>query len=176
MLLSWPSKWAGLLSRPNGHSRRSHDSPIVIGSSIDKQALLQALLQSYSMELIKFFDQLLGGPSMISRRLAIIALALGLTVFFAPQASFAAEDHIAEAIQHTEQAIDHGKQGHGPVLAEHAQIALQHAEAGEKDKANPHTEAAIKDLKAAVEDGKAGKAEAATKSAESALAHLSQVK
>jgi small metal-binding protein len=58
----------------------------------------------------------------------------------------AAEDHIAEAITPTKQAIDHGKMGHADVLTTHAGAALTYAQAGEKAKANPHCKEALKHL------------------------------
>jgi Small metal-binding protein len=73
-------------------------------------------------------------------------LGLGLALILMPQVSLAAEDHIAEAITHTKQAIDHGKMGHADVLTTHAKAALAHAQAGKNAKANPHTDEAIKHL------------------------------
>jgi hypothetical protein len=114
--------------------------------------------------------------SLMSRRLIVAILGLGLALFLMPQVSLAAEDHIAEAITHTKQAIDHGKQGHADVLTTHAEAALTHAESGEKAKANPHTEEAIKHLNLAIDEGKKGHADLATTHAEAALTHLEQVK
>ncbi len=68
----------------------------------------------------------------MSRRLFIAMLGFGLALFLMPQVSLAAEDHIAGAITHTKQAINHGKQGHADVLTTHAKAALTHTEAGEK--------------------------------------------
>jgi Small metal-binding protein len=114
--------------------------------------------------------------SLTSRRFIITMLGVSLALFLIPQVPLAAEDHIAEAITHTNQAIDHGKMGHADVLTTHAEAALGHAQAGEKAKANPHTEEAIKHLKQAIDEGKKGHADAATTHAEAALTHLEQVK
>ena len=58
----------------------------------------------------------------MNRRIFGTALALGVAAFFAP--SFAlAENHLAEAITHTKQAIEHGKLGHADVLTTHAEEA-----------------------------------------------------
>ena len=82
----------------------------------------------------------------MSRRFIITMLGVSLALFLIPQVPLAAEDHIAEAITHTKQAIDHGKMGHADVLTTHAETALTHAQAGEKAKANPHCKEAIKHL------------------------------
>ena len=111
----------------------------------------------------------------MSRRFVVAMLGLGLALILMPQVSFAAEDHIAEAITHTMQAIEHGKIGHADVLTTHAKAALAHAQAGEKAKANPHTAEAIKHLEQAIDEGKKGHADQATTHAEAALNHLQQV-
>ena len=114
--------------------------------------------------------------SLMSRRFIITMLGVSLALFLIPQVPLAAEDHIAEAITHTNQAIEHGKMGHADVLTTHAEAALTHAQAGEKAKANPHCKEAIKHLKQAIDEGKKGHADQATTHAEAALNHLQQVK
>jgi hypothetical protein len=69
-----------------------------------------------------------------------------IALILMPQVSLAADDHIAEAITHTKQAIDHGKMGHANVLTTHSKAALAHAQTGKNAKANPHTDEAIKQL------------------------------
>jgi hypothetical protein len=60
----------------------------------------------------------------MSRRLFVALLGLGLALFLMPQVSLAAEeDHIAEAIAHTKQAILHGQKVHADLLGEHAKTA-----------------------------------------------------
>jgi hypothetical protein len=112
----------------------------------------------------------------MSRRLIIAVMGLGLALFLTPRVLLAVEDHIAESITHTKQAIERGKMGHADVLATHAEAAMPHAEAGEKEKANSHTEEAITHPKQAIDEGKKGHADAATTHAEAALTHLEQVK
>ena len=90
----------------------------------------------------------------MSRRFVVAMLGLGLALFLIPQVPLAAEDHIAEAITHTKQAIDHGKMGHADVLTTHAEAALTQA----------------------IDEGKMGHADVATTHAEAALTHLEQVK
>src|ERR1700730_11136687 len=105
----------------------------------------------------------------MTRRLLAAMLGLALALFLTPQISLAAEDHIAEAISHTKEAIDHGKRGHAGIL-------VTHAEAGKKVKANPHTKEGIKHLKEALDHGKQGHADIATTHAQMALDHLEQAK
>jgi hypothetical protein len=45
------------------------------------------------------------------RRFVVAMLGLGLAFILMPQVSLAVEDHLSQAIEHTRQAIDHGKQG-----------------------------------------------------------------
>jgi hypothetical protein len=113
----------------------------------------------------------------MSRRLIVAMLGLSLALFLMPKVMLAAaEDHIAEAIKHTNQAIDEGRMGHAKQLTIHAEAALKHAEAGEKAKANPHTEEGIKHLEQAISEGRNDHAEAATTHAEAALRELDQAK
>ena len=44
----------------------------------------------------------------MNRRTFALTLGLGVALFLAPSLAFA-EDHLAEAVKHTKQAIDHGK-------------------------------------------------------------------
>ena len=54
----------------------------------------------------------------MSRRFIVAMLGLGLALILMPQVSLAVEDHLSQAIVHTRQAIDHGKQGHADVLVD----------------------------------------------------------
>jgi len=58
--------------------------------------------------------------SPMSRRFIIAMLGLGLALILMPQVSLA-EDHLSQAIEHTSQAINFGKQGKADVLATHAE-------------------------------------------------------
>src|ERR1700730_8772075 len=52
----------------------------------------------------------------ISRRFIVAMLGLGLAFILMPQVLLAVEEHVSQAIEHTRQAIDYGKQGHADVL------------------------------------------------------------
>jgi hypothetical protein len=108
----------------------------------------------------------------MTRHLFALMLGFALALAVAPKISIAAEDHIAEAVIHTKQAIDEGKLGKADGVVTHAQVALTHAEAAEKAKPNSHTKEGIEHLKQAIADGKKGHAESATEHAEKALEHL----
>jgi hypothetical protein len=115
--------------------------------------------------------------SPMSRRLFVALLGLGLALFLMPQVSLAAEeDHIAEAIAHTKQAILHGQKVHADLLGEHAKTALSHARLAEIANANPHTEAAVKELEQTIDDNNNNHTALATGHAEAALTHLEQAK
>jgi hypothetical protein len=83
------------------------------------------------------------------------------------------QQNIKDAIKHTTEAVEHGKQGHADKLVTHAEASLQQAMRGGTD---PHLAEVITHLKAAIEHGKASHADVATTHAESALTHLSQIK
>lgn len=83
------------------------------------------------------------------------------------------EQNLRDAIKHSMEAVEHGKQGYTEKLVTHAEASLQQALRGAHD---PHVAEAIVNLKEAIEHGKAGHADEATKHAESAVTHLSQVK
>ena len=71
------------------------------------------------------------------RRFIVAMLGFGLALFLMPQVSLAVDDHISQAIEYTNLAIDDGEHGRADGLAAHAEAALTHAEASEKLKANP---------------------------------------
>ena len=106
---------------------------------------------------------------------AATLLFLGAFTFFGLGIANAAEeevDHKAEAIKHTEQAVEHGKQGHADVLVEHAQQALKHSKEGTGVRSTYELEVASPHLRQAIEHGKQGHADIATQHAEEALAKL----
>jgi hypothetical protein len=111
----------------------------------------------------------------MSRRFIVALLGLGVVLFLMPRISLAVDDHISQAIEYTNLAINDGKHGRADFLATHAEAALAHAEASEKVNANPHTADAIKHLKEAIDEGKQGHADVATTHAEAALNNLQQV-
>ena len=55
----------------------------------------------------------------MNRRTLAIVLAIGFAAVLTPRLAMA-EDHLAEAISHTKEAIDEGKQGHAKELTTHA--------------------------------------------------------
>jgi Small metal-binding protein len=107
----------------------------------------------------------------MNRRTVALAIGLGVAALLAPRLALA-EDHLAEAISQTKEAVDHGKMGHADVLVTHAEAALDHAQAAETAKANPQTKEAIRDLKLSIDEGKKKHADKATEHAEGALIHL----
>jgi Small metal-binding protein len=111
-----------------------------------------------------------GGLSM-NRRTFALSLGLGAAVLMAPSLVLA-EDHLAEAIKHTKEAIEEGKKGKADLVVTHAKFALEHATAAEKAKENAHVKEGIIHLNAAIDTGKQGDADVATGHAEEALTHL----
>jgi hypothetical protein len=85
----------------------------------------------------------------------IALLSLGLALSLAPGVSFAQEDHLAQAISHTREAVTAGREGKPDSLVLHATTALEHAVAAQKEKANSHVKAGINRLKQAIKYGKA---------------------
>ena len=112
----------------------------------------------------------------MSRRLIVALLGLSLGLFLMPQISLAAEDHIAEAITHTKEAIIHGQKTRADLLGEHAKTALSHARLAEIANSNPHTQEAVKELEQTIDDNNKNHTALATGHAEAALTHLEQAK
>jgi hypothetical protein len=106
-------------------------------------------------------------------RMIGLAAALALSGFTGIGVA-AEENHKAEAIAHTQAAIEHGGMGHGSILAQHAEMALKHAEMAEKEKPNTHMEQGIEHLKAAISEGKKDNASEAANHAKQALDHIQQ--
>ncbi|WP_442754622.1 small metal-binding protein SmbP [Methylocystis sp. JAN1] len=108
----------------------------------------------------------------MNRRVFAVALSLAVGLAFTPKLALAESHHLAEAVKHTKEAIDHGKMGHADVLVTHAEAALKHAKQAEAEQANEHTKEGITHLEAAIDTGKKKDAPGATKHAEEALTHL----
>lgn len=89
--------------------------------------------------------------------------------------SGAKNPHVAEALAHAQEAVDHGGMGHADAVVTHAETSLQHAHAAQKDMSNPHLDAAVAELGEAVTHGKAGHADVATSHAKSAIMHLKEI-
>jgi hypothetical protein len=89
----------------------------------------------------------------------IALLGLGLTLSLSPGVSFAQalaqEDHLAQAISHTREAVVAGREGNPSSLVEHATAALEHAVAAQKEKPNAHVKSGINRLKQVIKYGKA---------------------
>ena len=77
----------------------------------------------------------------MNRRIFAVALSLGLGLAFVPKFGLAEGHHLAEAITHTKEAIEHGKLGHADALVTHAEEALKHAKAAEDVRAAMRTPA-----------------------------------
>ncbi|WP_026223125.1 small metal-binding protein SmbP [Methylocystis rosea] len=107
----------------------------------------------------------------MNRRIFALSLSLGMLALFVPRLAFA-EDHLAEAISNTKQAIASGQQGRFDVLITSAEAALKHAKAAEKAKSNTRTEEGITHLEAAIAEGNKKNSTAATQHAEEALKSL----
>lgn len=109
---------------------------------------------------------------MTSRRSMIAALCAALAVSLAPQLSYAQEeDHMAQAISHTREAVAAGRENKPNSLVIHATEALTHATEAQKAAPNAHVKRAIVRLKEAIKFGKA-KRKAATTIADRALQEL----
>lgn len=81
--------------------------------------------------------------------------------------------HLVEAVEHTQKAIERGKEGYSYALSQHAQVALIHAEAAQRDlQDNAHVQQGVEKLKEAILEGRADDTLKGTKSAEDALKHL----
>ncbi len=117
-------------------------------------------------------------------RNVVFRIMLGAGLFLTSSLAFA--NHLADAISHTQEAIEQGKKGNTDALVTHAKAALKSAtsvyaatvgsfasmEADAKAQINAHVRESLINLKAAVSEGKKKHAEAATHQAEEALTHL----
>lgn len=108
-------------------------------------------------------------------RLMIALLSLGLALSLAPGVSFAQalaqEDHLAQAISHTREAVVAGREGNPSSLVEHAKTALEHAVAAQQERPHWHVKRAIARLRDAIRHGEK-KRSAATRIANRALQEL----
>ncbi|MDT3776487.1 small metal-binding protein SmbP [Nitrospira sp. MA-1] len=108
-------------------------------------------------------------------RLTIALLCMGLMAGCASYSTGTVNPHVAEALTHAQEAVDHGGMGHADVVVTHVEASLQHAQAAKKDMNNPHLDAAIAELGEAIAHGEAGHADVATSHAKSAVIHLNQI-
>lgn len=107
------------------------------------------------------------------RRDYVLAVG-GLALLLPTTVALGQNQHLTDAVTHTQAAVAQGKQGYPDALAVQAREALKHAEAAKKEAAAPHLDEGIRWLKEAIEQGRQGQAEAATQAAERALAQLSE--
>ncbi len=105
------------------------------------------------------------------RRTLIALVSLSVAALFSPIA-LAQENHVAEAITHTRQAVDAGLEGKADGVVEHGKEALKHAQAAQKEKSNRFVRAGIVHLKQAIKFGEKGDAKGGVKHAKEALAKL----
>jgi hypothetical protein len=101
--------------------------------------------------------------------IAMLCAALALSL--APRFSYAQDDHLAQAISHTREAVSAGRENKANALVIHATEALAHATEAQKAEPNANVKKAIVRLKEAIKFGKA-KRKAATTIAERALQEL----
>ena len=107
----------------------------------------------------------------ISYLLAGLLLCLSTSVF--------AEDHLAEATKHANEAVSEGHAGSAPKMMHHAKAALDHALAASiiaKSVPKNHINAASKSLQESIDQSSLNQVEGATKSAEAAVEHLNAAK
>jgi hypothetical protein len=84
----------------------------------------------------------------------VALLSLGLALSLAPGVSFAQDDHLAQAISHTREAVVAGHEGNLGALVQHATTALEHADAAQQEQPNTYVRAGIQHLKSAIKHGK----------------------
>ncbi|MBP6058929.1 MAG: hypothetical protein KA524_11065 [Nitrosomonas sp.] len=99
-----------------------------------------------------------------------------LMVLFFSVHTFAAGNHLTEAIQHAEAAV---KSAEGKSIAQHAEEAKTHANAAKNEKtqattSGSHLDAGIRSLDEAIKEGNLGAIDSARKAAEQAITHLKQ--
>jgi len=107
----------------------------------------------------------------MNRRLFLLGSSFGVAALLAPKVA-RAEDHLAQAISETKEAINFALLQDLDQLVSHASAALKHAEAAESAKDSTETKKAINRLVVTVYDAKKKKFDAATSHAQEALTHL----
>jgi hypothetical protein len=115
------------------------------------------------------------GGLIMGQRVLFAAMLIGAVLLMSSPVFAGMNAHVAEAIAHAEEAVDHGGQGHAGAVVEHAQVALGHAHAAQKEVSNPHLDAGVSELEKAIDHGGQGHAGVATEHAQSAVGHLKEV-
>lgn len=99
------------------------------------------------------------------KRTLINLIAACAALLFVSMPVYAA-GHLDEALEHAQEAVTHGKEGHNDVLLQHAKAARA---AGE---GNTHTDHGIKHLEDAIKHAEEGHTDVATKHVEEAIDHM----
>jgi hypothetical protein len=90
-------------------------------------------------------------------------------------ASVFADAHIIEALEHANEAVAHGKDGHTTILVGEVKVALEHTLAASitaKGASKIHLDAATMELQEAIDHCELGHVGAATKHARVAIGHI----
>jgi len=101
------------------------------------------------------------------------SICAGLLLLFS--SSVFAEEHLTEALEHANTAVDHGQSGDTAILIEHAKAALEQvleASIVAKGVAKNHLDDAAKELQESIELANLGHIGSATSHAEAAVKHL----
>jgi hypothetical protein len=107
----------------------------------------------------------------MNRRSILALIGATISACLTSKRAFADND-LAEAISHTQEALTHGRVGRAKALVTHATIALGHAEAADRATSNEHSRESITQLRDAIADGKKNDSKSATRHIEDALTHL----
>lgn len=105
--------------------------------------------------------------------MAWLGLALALN---SPQDLFSEGDHLAEAIRHTKQAIDHNRQDRADEGITHAESALAHAQSAAKQRYTFYIDEGVTELKIAIAQAMHRNAQSAADPATEALANFKEAK
>ena len=103
----------------------------------------------------------------------MISIYVGLLLLIS--SSVFAEEHLTEALEHANTAVDHGQAGDTAILIEHAKAALEQvleASIVAKGVAKNHLDDAAKELQESIELANLGHVGSATLHAEAALKHI----
>ena len=101
------------------------------------------------------------------------AICAGLLLLLS--SSVFAEEHLTEALEHANTAVDHGQAGDTAILIEHTKAALEQvleASIVAKGVAKNHLDDAAKELQESIELANMGHIGSATKHAEAAVNHI----
>jgi len=103
-----------------------------------------------------------------------LAVVMAIAVSLSSPSFAAADEHLASAVKHTQQAERSAYLGDADGLVRNAEEALTQAKESEKASSNEHTKQAIDHLTATIAAGQKGDTEAARKHVLEAVNHLKQ--